>query len=46
MYVYYIRVTRCVCEKVAQNVDQPIFCENYYRTFTMEKVAQLFVLFL
>jgi hypothetical protein len=36
------RVTRCVCEKVAQNVAQSIFCENYYKTFTVEKVSQLF----
>jgi hypothetical protein len=38
------RVTRCVCEKVAQNVAQDISCENEYKTFTLEKAAQLLVL--
>jgi hypothetical protein len=38
----FVRVTRCVCEKVAQNVAQSIFWENYYQGFTVEKVAQLF----
>jgi hypothetical protein len=30
--VYVHRVTRYVCEKVAQNVGQPIFCQNKYKT--------------
>jgi hypothetical protein len=30
-------VTRGVCEKVAQNVAQPIFCQNEYITGTVEK---------
>jgi hypothetical protein len=33
-------VTRRVCEKIAQNVAQPIFVENRYMTFSVEKVAQ------
>jgi hypothetical protein len=28
-------VTRFVCEKVAQNVAQLVFCRNYYTTFTV-----------
>jgi hypothetical protein len=40
------RVTRCVFEKVAHNVAPFIFCENYYKTFTVEKEAQLFGVFL
>jgi hypothetical protein len=31
------RVTRGVCEKVAQNIAQPIFCQNEYITGTVEK---------
>jgi hypothetical protein len=30
-------VTRCVCEKVAQNVAQSIFFENQWTTFTVKK---------
>jgi hypothetical protein len=41
-----IRVTRCVREKVAQNVAQSICCENECTIFIVKKVAQLFVLFL
>jgi hypothetical protein len=33
------RVTRWVCEKVAQNIAQPLFCLNYCKTVTVEKVA-------
>jgi hypothetical protein len=40
------RVTRCVFEKVAQNVALSIFCENYYTSATVEKIAQLFWLLL
>jgi hypothetical protein len=32
-------VTGCVCEKVAQNIAQSIFCENYYISVTEEKVT-------
>jgi hypothetical protein len=39
-------VTRCVREKVAQNVAQSICCENEYTTLIVKKVAQLLVLFL
>jgi hypothetical protein len=38
-------VTRCVCEKVAQNVAQSITCENKYTTLPRKKVAKLFALF-
>jgi hypothetical protein len=38
------RVTRCVCEKVAQSVAQSIVCENDY--VTAEKISQSFVLVL
>jgi hypothetical protein len=34
------RVTRGVCEKIAQNVIRPIFCQNKYMTLTLEKYAQ------
>jgi hypothetical protein len=40
------RVTRCVCEKVAQNVAQPFFVKNSTQLLPWKKVAQLFVLFL
>jgi hypothetical protein len=33
-------VTLRVCEKVAQNKTQTIFCQNLYKTFTVEKEAQ------
>jgi hypothetical protein len=41
MYIS-IRVTRCVCEKVAQNVAQSISCENYYITCGVEKSSPVF----
>jgi hypothetical protein len=28
------RLTREVCEKIAQNVAQTIFCQNYYIIYT------------
>jgi hypothetical protein len=31
------RVTRRVCEKVAHNISQCIFCQNHRITCTMEK---------
>jgi hypothetical protein len=34
-----IRVTRWVCETVAQYVAKLSFCKNYYITGTVEKVA-------
>jgi hypothetical protein len=40
------KVTRCVFEKVAQNVAQSIFCEHYYISVTVDKIAQLFGLLL
>jgi hypothetical protein len=30
------RVTRFVCEKMAQKVEQPIFCQNLYTAFYTE----------
>jgi hypothetical protein len=33
------RATRCVCEKIVRNLAQHIFSQNYYSTFTVEKVA-------
>jgi hypothetical protein len=35
------RVTRSVCEKIAQNVAQPIFVKFSYVTITVEKVAKI-----
>jgi hypothetical protein len=32
-----LRVTRWVCEKIAQNVAQPNFCQNQCTTFTVGK---------
>jgi hypothetical protein len=29
------RVTRFVCEKITQSVALPVFCQNYYTTFTV-----------
>jgi hypothetical protein len=37
-------VTRCVCEKIAQNVAQAIICKNLCITGTVEKVALKFAL--
>jgi hypothetical protein len=31
------RVTRLVCENIAQKVAQPIICQNYYITLTVGK---------
>jgi hypothetical protein len=39
-------VTRCVCEKVAQNVAQPIFVKINRQLLQWKNVAQLFVLYL
>jgi hypothetical protein len=39
------RVTRWVCEKVAQYEAQPIICQNYYTTVPWKKVAKIFALF-
>jgi hypothetical protein len=36
------RVTGWVCEKIAQNAAQTIFCHNKNIASTMEKVAQTF----
>jgi hypothetical protein len=35
------RVTRCVCEKVAQNVAQSIFVIKYYVTFALERICTI-----
>jgi hypothetical protein len=46
LLVVPIRVTRCVCEKVVQNVAQPVFCQNKYvhtEHILWEKVAHKFV---
>jgi hypothetical protein len=34
-----VRVTRCVCYKVAQNVARNIFCQIDYITFTVVKIS-------
>jgi hypothetical protein len=28
------------CHKITQNVAQPIFCSNFYMTFTVDKSSQ------
>jgi hypothetical protein len=33
----YTRVTRCFCEKVAQNVAQTICCQIYYDKISIEE---------
>jgi hypothetical protein len=32
-----IRVTKCVCEKVAQNIAQPTFVKNYTKFLSWKK---------
>jgi hypothetical protein len=32
-----VRVTRWVCEKVAENIAQTVYCLNYFITLTVEK---------
>jgi hypothetical protein len=39
------RVTRGVREKVAQNVAQPVFCQNRNITFTVESILTTSVIF-
>jgi hypothetical protein len=35
------RGTRCDCEKIAQSVAQPNFCQTWRMSFTVGKVAQI-----
>jgi hypothetical protein len=38
-----IRVTGFVCERISQNVGQPVFCQNnYHKTCTVEKNSPIF----
>jgi hypothetical protein len=37
---FTVKVTRWVCETIAQNVAQSIACQKKYTTFPVEKVAQ------
>jgi hypothetical protein len=33
-------VTRYACENIAQNVAEPVFCQDYYIAFTVVKIGQ------